>query len=348
MTLFGQPTAHATEADRAACRALIRTGSRSFATAARLLPRALRADAFALYGFCRLSDDLIDTQPGGAGAIAALRARLDAIYRNQPFPHPVDRCLADTVRRHRLPRALPEALLDGLAMDAAGAQCATETELYAYAARVAGSVGAMMAVLMGARDPDVLARACDLGTAMQLTNIARDVGEDARAGRLYIPHAWLLQAGIAPRDFLAAPRFTPALAPLVARLLARAETLYARAEPGIARLPLACRPGILAAARIYRAIGTDLAQSGYDSIQRRARTGAAAKYRIAAGALASTAQACARPPAGLAAPALPENLFLIDAIRATPTPLPPSRSTTDRLIWAASLLAGKSPAQSTA
>ena len=85
----------------------------------------------------------------------------------------------------------------------------TLQDLDAYAARVAGSVGAMMTLVMGQRAPEIVARACDLGVAMQLTNIARDVGEDARAGRLYLPLQWLREAGIDPDAWLAKPVFTP-------------------------------------------------------------------------------------------------------------------------------------------
>ncbi len=101
-----------------------------------------------------------------------------------------------------MPRALPEALLEGLAWDAQARRYATLSDLYDYSARVAAAVGAMMCVLMGVRDADALARACDLGVAMQLTNIARDVGEDARERRLYLPLDWLAEAGIDPDAFL--------------------------------------------------------------------------------------------------------------------------------------------------
>ena len=100
------------------------------------------------------------------------------------------------------------ALLEGFAWGHRGA-AATETlpdDVQDYAARVAGTVGAMMAVLMGARSPEAVARACDLGVAMQFSNIARDVGEDARAGRIYLPLRWLAEAGIDPEAFLASPR----------------------------------------------------------------------------------------------------------------------------------------------
>ena len=129
-----------------------------------------------------------------------------------------------------------EALLDGLQWDVEERTFETLSDIYAYAARVAGAVGAMMAALMGARSSDLVARACDLGVAMQLTNIARDVGEDARVGRLYLPRAWLREAGVDPEDWLAAPSFRPEIATVVARLLRQADFLYARADAGIAKL----------------------------------------------------------------------------------------------------------------
>ena len=153
-----------------------------------MLPRKVADPAIALYAFCRLADDAVDlgsnrarcgrTIEGAAGSapIAASRSNFAA-----------DRAFADVVARFSIPRELPEALLEGLAWDAEGRRYETLPDLYAYAARVAGAVGAMMTLVMGQRAPEIVARACDLGVAMQLTNIARDVGEDARAGRLYLP-----------------------------------------------------------------------------------------------------------------------------------------------------------------
>ena len=125
------------------------------------------------------------------------------------MPAPADRALADIVHRYAIPRALPEALLEGLEWDARAQRYEDLDALCAYAARVAGSVGAIMSVLMGVRAPEVVARACDLGIAMQLTNIARDVGEDARRGRVYLPLQWLRSAGIDPDAFIAAPVAMP-------------------------------------------------------------------------------------------------------------------------------------------
>jgi len=165
---------------------------------------------------------------------------------------------------------LPEALLEGLAWDAEGRRFEDIGDLHDYAARVAGTVGAMMTLMMGVRSPEALARACDLGVAMQFSNIARDVGEDARAGRIYLPLAWLREAGIDPEAFLAHPVYTDALGSVVKRLLAIADTLYDRSLAGIARLPLGCRPGILAARALYSEIGREVERRGYDSVSQRA------------------------------------------------------------------------------
>lgn len=173
--------AAATPADFAFCRDALRRGSRSFLAASLLLPARVRAPAAALYAFCREADDAVDL--ACVPDLAPLRDRLDRAYAGRPRPGPVDRAFAEVVARFAIPRALFDALLEGFAWDAEGRRYEDFADLGAYAARVAGSVGAMMAVLMGVRAPEKLARACDLGTAMQLTNIARDIGEDARAGR---------------------------------------------------------------------------------------------------------------------------------------------------------------------
>jgi phytoene synthase len=177
--------------------------------------------------------------------------------------------LADVVAAHGLPKSLLQALLEGFAWDADGRDYEDLSGVLAYSARVAGSVGAMMAVLMGVRGADMLARACDLGVAMQLTNIARDVGEDAASGRLYLPKSWLREAGIDPDDFLECPVFSPALGSVIGRLLDVADVLYRRADSGIARLPRGCRFGIYAARLLYAEIGQELRRRGLDSVSQR-------------------------------------------------------------------------------
>jgi phytoene synthase len=295
--------------DLEACRILLRGGSLSFHAASLLLPARIRNPATALYAFCRVADDEVDEGTDKDAAVERLAHRLDRAYAGQPQNHPVDRAFADMIATHAIPRTLPDALIEGLAWDAAGRRHDTIAEARAYAARVAGAVGAMMTLIMGRRDAESLAAACDLGIAMQFTNIARDVGEDARQGRLYLPLDWLGEAGIDPGDFLGDPRFSPALARVVARLLDEAERFYERAGSGISRLPLDCQPGIQAARMIYRAIGRTLARDGCDSITARARVSGRRKLGLAALALARTGLPALRlPPLPCA-----ETRFLIDA-----------------------------------
>jgi 15-cis-phytoene synthase len=259
------------EADLQACVALMRTGSKTFFAASRLLPQRVRASSIALYAFCRVADDMVD---GGeyslSEAMALLSQRLDAIYAGEPRDHVEDRALAIVVQRHQLPRALLDALLDGFAWDAEGRRYQTLEDVHDYGARVAGSVGAMMCWIMGVRAPQALARACELGVAMQLTNIARDVGEDARNGRLYLPRQWLAEVGVDADAWLQRPVCTPALQGVIERLLKEADRLYCQSTAGVAMLPRDCRSAILAARYIYAEIGQQLRRDGLDPVGQRA------------------------------------------------------------------------------
>jgi len=268
--------------DLEACRRLMRGGSRSFFTASLMLPPRVRAPATALYAFCRVADDAIDESTDPQRAIEALRGRLDAVYAGSPGPELADRALACVVQVHGLPRPLLDALLEGFAWDVEGRRYETIEDVHAYGARVAGTVGAMMAVVMEARSGEALARACELGVAMQLTNIARDVGEDARRGRIYLPRAWMREAGLDPEAWLAAPAFGPELASVVDRLLAEADRLYRRAECGVPLLPRDCRVGIQAARLVYAEIGHALAAAGLDSVSRRTVVPRARQLRLVA------------------------------------------------------------------
>ncbi|SDZ48343.1 phytoene synthase [Jannaschia faecimaris] len=303
--------------DLAHCREVIRTGSYSFHAASKLLPADVRDPALALYAFCRLADDEVDEGDNKARAVIRLQERLDQAFAGCPEDAPEDRAFAAIVRDFDMPRALPEALLEGLAWDASERRYATLSDVRAYSARVASTVGAMMCVLMRVRDPDALARACDLGVAMQLTNIARDVGEDARAGRLYLPTDWLEEAGIDAEAFFADPQATPDVRRMVRRLLAEAQRLYLRSEAGIGRLPRRARLGIAAARYIYAGIGTVLRGQGHDSITRRASTSKTRKLALMgqAGLKASTTFILPTSPILYAAP-LPEVAFLVDAAAA--------------------------------
>jgi len=303
---------HATDADRAACTALLRSGSRSFHAASLLLPPATREAATAMYAFCRIADDAVDVDGGRMLALTQLRERLALIYAGRPAACAADRAFADVVERFGLPEALPAALLEGFEWDVIGRRYDDFGELCSYASRVAGTVGAMMCLLMGVRSNHALARACDLGVAMQLTNIARDVGEDARAGRLYLPLDWLAAAGIDVDAWMARPEFRPELAPVVARLLAEAEFLYARSAEGIADLPLTAQPSMQAARILYADIGRVVADNDFDSVSQRAVVPGSRKVWLVGAALLATL----RRVRAEQAPALPATRFLVEAAMA--------------------------------
>jgi phytoene synthase len=312
MRLHSPELAAARAADIASCRRMLRGGSRTFHAASMFLPRAVREPASALYAFCRVADDAVDLGGGTQDTLAMLRERLERVYAGRPTAIAADRALADVVARFAIPRALPEALLEGFEWDAQGRRYDDLADLHAYAARVAGSVGAMMAMLMQVRAPEVVARACELGVAMQLSNIARDVGEDARAGRLYLPQSWLREAGIEPDAWLAQPVFSTALGGVVDRLLRCADALYATVDAGTGRLPLACRPGIHAARLLYADIGHEVARRGHDSVAQRAVVSARRKAHLLARTIVTlpTSQAGKVP----AAPTLAATSFLVDAV----------------------------------
>jgi phytoene synthase len=324
MPLSSSKSGFATAQDHAACRDAIRQGSRTFFAASLLLPPGVRQPAYGLYAFCRLSDDAVDLAGGSPFALERLRDRLARAYDGCPLPYAADRAMADLVGRFTIPRALPDALLEGLAWDAQGRRFEDLADLHDYAARVAGTVGMMMTLIMGVRSPVALARASELGVAMQLTNIARDVGEDARAGRLYLPLRWLREAAIDPAAFLAEPVSSPPLRAVIARLLDEADKLYETARAGVSLLPLACRPAILSAALLYAEIGRELERLSLDSIAHRARVSAPRKAQIVAKAMLAAPWRAPAPPVL----ALDAVFFLIDAVTKAPAPPRPERDAT--------------------
>ncbi|MEI7784338.1 MAG: phytoene/squalene synthase family protein [Betaproteobacteria bacterium] len=309
------------EQDLLACVDLMRGGSKSFFAASRLLPVRMRAASIALYAFCRVADDLVDeAQARGEdvhSSLHQLRQRLDDVYRDQPQSFVEDRALAVVVHQYELPRGLLDALLEGFAWDAQARTYESIEDVHAYGARVAGSVGAMMCWIMGARSASTLARACELGVAMQLTNIARDVGEDARNGRLYLPRQWLRQAGIEPQDWLAQPSASPALQGVVERLLQEADRLYNQSTAGVAALPRDCRAAILAARLIYAEIGHQLRRDGLNPVDHRAVVASSRKMVLLGRAWLPVA-----PSSVLALePPLPAIAYLVDiCVRAGAAP----------------------------
>jgi phytoene synthase len=297
-----------------ACEKLMRGGSHSFYAASRILPERLRPVAAAIYAFCRVADDAVDEMPSGASlqvVMAYLHERLDAIYRGEPFGIDADLAFSAVAQAYAIPRTLPSALLEGFEWDACGRRYETIDELHDYSARVAGAVGAMMTLVMGGRSSATVARACELGVAMQLTNIARDVGEDAARGRIYLPLAWMREESVDPETFLQAPELSPGLIRVIRRLLATADQLYSRAETGIACLPRDCRSSIMAARLIYADIGREIRRRGFNSVQYRAVVPGHRKWwligrALKAGVLPPSRDFLLRP--------LPAIRFLVDAV----------------------------------
>ena len=317
------------------CESLMRTGSKSFFAASLVLPGRVRAPATALYAFCRLADDTIDLEShlhgGPMGALHHLQQRLQRIYDGCPSPVPADRALSAVVAQFNIPKALLDALLEGFEWDLQSRGYDSIAQLHDYGARVAGTVGSMMAIIMGVRSPQAQARACELGLAMQLTNIARDVGEDARNGRLYLPRDWMREAGIDPDAWLRAPTFSPALGSVVARLLAEADNLYERAAQGIGVLPRDCRPAIQAARLVYADIGREVARAGFDSVSRRACVSSQRKLGLMAVAFGAAAMSPTRRHAADGTDLVPVSAiqYLVDVAATSPvaTPTAPAAAT---------------------
>jgi len=266
----------------------IERGSKSFAAAARLFARDTRHDAYMLYAWCRHCDDVIDGQDFGfrsagtpayqacATRLAELREKTLAALAGRA-EEPVFQALGHVAAKHHIPARHPLELLDGFAMDVEGRYYRTIEDTLEYCYHVAGVVGVMMAMIMDARDRTTLLRACDLGLGFQLTNIARDVIEDARDGRVYLPADWLAKEGV-PCDRVAEPAHREGVTRVVARLLDLADDYYVSAGQGIADLPLRSAWTIAAASRIYRAIGREVQARGVNAWDHRVSTSRLRKF----------------------------------------------------------------------
>ena len=290
----------------------IEVGSKSFAAAAKLFDPATRRSVLMLYAWCRHCDDVVDGQELGfnvaharhdaPAALALLEEQTRRAYAGETMRDPAFAAFQEVALRHRIAPRYAFDHLAGFAMDVADARYETFEDTLRYCYHVAGVVGLMMASIMGAQDDDVLDRACDLGLAFQLTNIARDIVEDARMGRCYLPAQWLLEAGI-PRAELAEPRHRAALAGLAARLVDAAEPYYDSAREGVKALPLRSAWAIASARNVYRQIGIEVKRRGEHAWDERAGTSKAAKLWLlvkgGAAALSSRGRALRLRPKGL-------------------------------------------------
>ncbi len=241
----------------AAAEATLARQGRSFYWARRLLGATHADRATRLYAFCRRLDDLVDEATSPEEARLALAAADRAIADGRTDDPVLQDGLA-LMRECGIEPGIVRELIAGMASDAETVRMADEAELLRYCYRAAGTVGLMMCRVLDAPEPAAAAHAVDLGIAMQLTNLCRDVSADARMGRRYLPAS--LVGDIAPTELIEpSPALQPALRAAVARLLALAETYYASGEAGLPFLPVRARAGILVAGRVYRAIGHRLA-----------------------------------------------------------------------------------------
>lgn len=285
----------------------IARGSQSFAMASRLFDRKTRERAWLLYAWCRRCDDLADGQDhGGAMGVvddaterlALISERTERALAGEVIGDPAFDALRIVAAECRIPHALPRDLVQGFAMDAADWRPRSEDDLLTYCYHVAGAVGVMMAIVMGVDpdDRDTLDRACDLGLAFQLANIARDIAEDAAAGRCYLPLEWLTEFDIPPGEHMKPP-YRARLAVMAKRLADSAEAYEASARIGAAKLPFRARWAVLAAAGIYGDIARTVRARGEHAWDHRVVVGKAAKL----GWVARTyAQAHGRPGASVA------------------------------------------------
>ena len=276
-------------------RALTKASRSNFYYAFLFLPRAQREALYAVYAFCRVSDDLVDETRDGAGPAGGVggpaqetlerlkgwRAELEACFRGEAR-HPVLERLAETIQTFRIPHRYFEELLNGVEMDLVKTRYASFAELQQYCYRVAGVVGLMCIEIFGYRHPETRSYAEQLGTAFQLTNILRDLGPDMERGRLYLPQEDLDRFGVPEAD-IAAGRRTPALRELMVFEVDRARGFYEAARTA---LPAEDRRGMLAPeimgaiyARLLRRIET----SDYDVFTRRIRLSDAERMWLALG-----------------------------------------------------------------
>jgi len=251
-----------------ACQAVLERHARSFRIAARLLGKREAEEAALCYAFCRLADDLVDNAPSlaqGEQAIAQLKAELIGDRVARPL---VASWRALAVRRN-IPLSVGIELVDAIASDTKQVRIQDDSQLFDYAYGVAGTVGRMMCGILGARGEQAELAAVALGKGMQLTNIARDVGEDADRDRVYLPANRLLAAGVDPDAVANRTADATRTFRVVQELIALAEGQYQLALTGFSALPFRSRLAVAVAAGLYRAIGLEVARRGTAALRSR-------------------------------------------------------------------------------
>lgn len=281
--------------------AILAYHGRSFHFASRLMPRDARANATRVYAFCRLVDDAVDTAASAEAAEKELERLFGAAARAFRGDGGTDGFLERTMRDMRsseAPFSLVEELVAGVRMDLTPRRYANREELRVYTHRVAGVVGLWIASLARVRDPWALRMANELGHAMQLTNIARDVGADLAMGRLYLPLDLLERHGLSEDDLVRviledAP-VPPGYAAALEELMGWADAGYGASFQALPQLPPGYRRGMAVASRVYQGIHDAIRRSGYDTLRHRASTGPLRKGTLALGALRDLSRSARR------------------------------------------------------
>jgi len=270
----------ALEAAYAHCDALTAQHSRTFYVASGLLPYEKRRAARALYAFCRVTDDIVDVDhSSNAKKSAALDEwRCCTLADQGQLDSPVALAWADTQARFNIPRGYARQLIDGCARDIDQVRYETFADLAEYSYGVASTVGLMAMHIIGFSDKDAIPYAVRLGVALQMTNILRDVKEDWRNGRVYLPQQEMAQFGV-DEETIAIGAVTPNWRAFMRFQIERNRRLYAESLPGIARLDANGRFAIAAAARLYEAILRDIEAHDYDVFSRRASVSKLGKVR---------------------------------------------------------------------
>jgi phytoene synthase len=266
------------EASYAYCESLTRLYSRTFYLASALLPYAKRRAVRALYAFCRVTDNIVDDSqsPERAAHLEAWQQTVSMAH--PPASEPVAVAWADAQARYHIPKGYALQLIKGCAADLQPRRYETFADLAEYAYGVASTVGLMAMHIIGFSSEEAIPYAVKLGVALQLTNVLRDVGEDWRNGRLYLPQDELRAFGVSEQD-IAEGRITEHWRAFMRYQIARNRQLYAESWAGIAMLNSDGRFAIAAAAELYRAILNDIEAHDYDVFRRRARVGTLGKLR---------------------------------------------------------------------
>lgn len=246
-------------------RAVLARHARSFRWASTFLPADARDDAAVVYTFCRVADDLVDEAPDPATAARDI-ALLDAELRGDAPPRPLVAAFREIAARRGIDLRSAQELVVGIAGDQGVVRVADDEALLRYCYRVAGTVGLLMCGVIGVTARAAWPHAVDLGIGMQLTNICRDVLEDTKRDRVYLPATRLRAAGVDPEALVAGRADRAQVAAVVRDLLAEAERYYDSADDAMRHIPLRSRLAILVASRIYRAIGRRLLRHGGDTM----------------------------------------------------------------------------------